>query len=130
MMRTGEIYKWVTQKATGHNQRTKYHVFISEDSVYQNVFLFINSENYYQDFEILQSDYTFLTKPSSFISCSDVVCYDHNELEHVPQKEQLGKLKKECMEKLAQHIASSHVMETRFINIICRALRFALEEKN
>jgi hypothetical protein len=121
-MLTGEVYKWVTTQARGHAQRDKYHVFVCEHGVYQNVFLFINSENYFQDFEIYQSDYPFLTKPSSFIGCEGVVCYENSEIARLTSNDCLGRLTTECMTRLANHLAGSQVMTGRDINIVFSAL--------
>lgn len=122
-MLIGEIYKWVTTQARGYEERTKYHVFICEDSVHQNVFLFINSENYYQDFEITQTDYPFLSKTNSFIGCEGIVCYENREIAHLTQSDCVGRLTPECMARLADHLINCNVMTGKEKRLVCTELK-------
>ena len=123
-MQTGEVYKWATTQARSHQTRNKYHIFICEHPIHQNVFLFINSENLFNqhDFEIVKSDCPFLPNPSSFISCTNIVCYEHREIIHLVPSTCVGQLTVDCMTRLASHLAGSHTMASGEINIVCSAL--------
>lgn len=121
-MLVGEIYKWTTNKAKGHGTRDKYHIFICEHGVYQNIFLFVNTANYHQDYLITQLEYPCFTKPESFIGCEDVVCYENQEISHLSPTDCLGQLTPDFMAKLSAHLANSETMEGKLINIVCGAL--------
>lgn len=61
-MKTGDIYQWRTKKARGHDSRKKYHVFVINHKN-KNVFLFINSVNYFgEGFELKKENYSFFSK--------------------------------------------------------------------
>lgn len=122
-MKTGEIYYWVTDKARGYVSRPKYHVFIcEEDWQYGYTFLFINSDNYGEDFQITNAECAFLPKAVSYISCSEPVFYDAHELKTV-KPELKGALPADCIKRLWEHVAASNVLERRYITRVCNALR-------
>jgi hypothetical protein len=123
-MKTGEIYRWVTGKARGHASRPKIHIFICEDDwQFGHTFLFVNSDDYGQDFKIHQADYdNCLTKPISFISCSDPVFYSTEELEGFAIDGPLGVLTPAHAKELFHHLAGHQVMEARSIKRCCNAL--------
>jgi hypothetical protein len=125
-MRTGEIFYWTTDKARGYEARPKYHIFIcDEDWEYGHTFLFINSDNYGQDFLIEKAECNFLEKPISYVSCSDPVFYSADELKRV-KPDHRGRLNAECMQRLRAHIAASYVLEERYIRRVCTALDLAI----
>lgn len=124
-MRTGEIYFWTTNKAKGHQERDKYHIFICNDDWQDGItFLFICSQNYFGDFPITKAEYNCLPNEESFISCSDPVFYTPEELQAFSAKP-IGRLTKDFMKMLANHLASSETMENRHIVRICKALHKA-----
>tara|TARA_R110001592_G_C12765423_1_gene713340 strand:- start:164 stop:547 length:384 start_codon:yes stop_codon:yes gene_type:complete len=123
-MRTGEIYKWETAKAQGHEKRYKYHVFIGKNDQSRNVFLFINSLNpYNEDFELKNSDYPFFTKQSSYICCTNPVYYSDNQIAHLTDDDCIGILTEEHIISLHDHINKSEIMEQRLINFINACLK-------
>ena len=123
-MKTGSIYKFVTAKARGHVTREKYHIFIDKDQNGKSVFLFINSENYFNEgFELKKSDYSFFSNPASFIGCTSTVSYTTQDIQNISEKNCVGVLKKEHIEKLENHILNSEVLELGEIKFICAALR-------
>ena len=119
----GGIYKWATQRARGHQSREKYHIFISETSSSRNVFLFVNSINYYDEgFELKNNDYPCFPKASSFIGCTSVVIYNNSEISHLSDNDCLAVLSDTHKQALANHISQSEVMEQRHINLIFSSL--------
>lgn len=126
-MKTGEIYKWTTDKARGHENRPKYHLFIGKNEKKQNIFLFISSINYFNEgFELLNTDYPFFSKASSYIGCTSVVYYYDNEIDHLTDDDCLGVLTDAHLNALHMHISKSEVMEQRLIDFICAELKNAL----
>jgi len=123
-MKTGEIYRWITDKARGHAARPKIHIFICEDDwQFGHTFLFINSNDYGQDFKISQADYPeCLTKPLSYVSCSEPVFYSADELKAFQIEGPLGCLTQAHAKELFHHIAGHDVMEGRYIKRCCTAL--------
>jgi len=122
-MNLGDIYVWETDQARGHERRNKYHVFICVgDWQEENTFLFISSMDYGgPDFKIIKSDYPFLAKLESYVSCTEIVCYTDNELSEGETK-LVGQLTDEHIAALRECILASEIMEQRYINRICRAI--------
>ncbi len=122
-MKLGDIYFWPTDQARGHNNRNKYHLFICVgDWQEDNTFLFISSRDYGgPDYRILKSDYSFLTKCESYISCTETVCYSDDELKR-DDIQFVGRLTDEHISDLRNYILDSDIMEQRHINRICRAI--------
>ena len=120
-MNTGDIYVWATRKAKGHDERTKYHVFICESDWRDgNIFLFISSINYGGDFEI--AGYDFLPNDASFVSCTAIVDYSDDELENDYQPELVGRLRDEDLSNLFDAVAASELLEGRHIRRVCQTL--------
>ncbi len=125
-MKIAGIYKFVTTKARGHEARVKYHVYIGSEKG-KSVFLFINSENYFgEGFEIRRVDYSFFSKPKSFIGCTGVVSYLSSEIRHLTPESFLGVLSQNDIIMLIKHIECSEVMEPRTINYIGKRLKSIL----
>lgn len=84
-------------------------------------FLFISSNDYGGDFKILQSDYAFLTKPISYVSCNGIVVYPASELGgYTPIK--VGNLRPADAVALHSALAGSDTMEQWQIQLCCRAV--------
>jgi hypothetical protein len=125
-MKVGGIYKWATHRAQGHPSRNKYHVYIGKDDKGKNVFMFINSENYYNEgFELTKAQYPFFTKDSSYIGCTSIVSYKDEEIAHISDSDCLGVLTKTHINGLAAHIGKSEILEKQHIKIICSSLSAA-----
>ena len=120
-MKIGEIYVWATQKAKGHDERTKYHVFICEsDWQNGNIFLFISSIDYGGDLEI--AGYDFLPNDASFVSCTAIVDYSDDELNNVYEPTRVGSLTNKDLARLFDAVARSDIMVGRHIRRVCNAL--------
>lgn len=127
-MKVGSVYKWVTTKAKGYDERTKYHVFICEgDWQDGHTFLFISSEDIDVggDYQITKPPYDFLTKPISFISCSSIVTYTEEEL--AAMGDPIGQLSVEHLTELHQALANSDTMTAKHIKRCCNAIMDALK---
>jgi hypothetical protein len=122
-MKIGDIYIWETDRAKGHNLRRKFHLYIGEAGWRDDghAFLFISSNDYGGDFQIFQTDYNFLTKENSYISCNGIVVYPVSELERVaPIK--VGTLRTADAANLHAAIAGSETMEQWQIRLCCDAV--------
>ena len=122
-MKIGDIYSWETERATGHELRRKYHLYIGEAGWREDghAFLFISSNDYGGDFRILQADYSFLTKESSYISCNSIVVYPVSELRgYAPTK--VGSFRSADAAALHSSLAKSETMEQWQIQLCCTAV--------
>lgn len=119
----GQIYKWQTEKVRGRERRVKYHLYIGADDKGMEVFLFINSENYYNEgFELKRSEYPFFSKESSYIGCTSAVRYKNSEISHLREEDFLGIISETSKRELIKHIEQSEVLESGIIKFICTAL--------
>jgi len=122
-----EIFFFSSDKARGHEQRNKFHLYVCEANERDDgdrIFLFINKSNSYADgFEIRKADgYPFLLLDFSFIGCSATVAYLDEYLDgHIG--EPVGKLRKEDIDPLITHLEASTVLEDHNIHRISAALR-------
>lgn len=124
-MNLGQIYRWTTDKAIGHQQRPKLHVFICEaDAREDHTFLFISSANYGCDYKILKTDYPFLDH-DSFVSCGRIVCYSDEELAQFAIEE-LGRITKPHLAALRKAVLASDQMEAWEIKRVGNALNAAV----
>lgn len=124
-MNVGDVLVWNTDKAIGYDSRRKMHIFIcSGNWLEENIFLFISSVNYGEDYPILRSNYGFLTY-DSFISCGGIAAYLDDEIRS-SSPTFLGRLSHGDLKGLHDAIAKSRTMERRHIPIICAALRSVL----
>lgn len=125
-METGEIFFWNTDKVQGRDTRRKYHIFIcgSDWKEDRNTFLFISSNNYFNDFQINQKDWAVMPKTDSFISCVSPVFYYDSDLKRY-EITRTGSLTVQCMRRLALHIQDSDSMERRHISRVVAALHAA-----
>lgn len=122
-MNVGDIYVWETARATGHDLRRKYHLYIGEAGWRDDghAFLFISSNDYGGDFQILQTDYGFLTKERSFISCTGIVVYPIVEL-NTYSMVKIGRLRQVDAHGLHSALAGSDTMEQWQIALCCSAI--------
>ena len=128
-MKTGEMYKWETSKAQGHEVRYKYHLYIGKNSRNQNIFLYVNSINYFEEgFELLNIDYPFFSKCASYIGCTSTILYTDSEIKDLKGKDCLGQLNQEHVVLLHEHITKSEILEKREIDFICSFLKNVISE--
>jgi hypothetical protein len=126
-MNVGEIYYFISTQAAGHNLRPKYHIYLGELGwrLDGQAFLFINKNNFDNDYPLKKSDYDFFPLEVSFVS--GVVSYSASELAAAnPVKK--GVLSKKHLQGLHDAIAASNTMEGYAINLVCKALRAALQD--
>jgi hypothetical protein len=122
-MKLGEIFKWKTDKATGHATRQKYHIFIC-NSDGQNYFLYINSMDWYQDYKLVKSpDHEFLDY-DSYVGCNAVVPYTDAELTAFDSNP-VGQLTKANIKELRDALIAAGSMPTGDLNMVCKALALA-----
>lgn len=124
-MNVGEIYYFISTQAAGHNLRPKYHIYIGELGwrLDGQAFLFINRNNFDNDYPLKKSDYGFFTEDVSFVS--GLVSYSASELAAAnPAKK--GALSKQHLKELHDAIAASNTLEGYLINLVCNALRAAI----
>lgn len=122
-MNIGDIYLWETDRAKGHALRRKFHMYVGEAGWKDDghAFLFISSNDYGGDFKILQSDYAFLTKEFSYISCNGIVVYPASEINgYAPIK--VGSLRPADAAALHSALAGSDTMEQWQIHLCCGAV--------
>jgi hypothetical protein len=120
-MKAGDVFYWETDKATGHDRRHKYHLYICEpDWPDEHTFLFISSNDNGGDYRITKPPYDFLKKPESFVSCSSIVCYSEAELTKVGKP--VGQLTPEHLMELHAAVTGSDFMEGRHMKKICNAI--------
>ena len=126
-MNLGEIYAWDSDQAAGHAKRRKYHVYLCEGGwrVQGHAFLFVSSADYGGDYRIDKTDYAFLTKEYSFISCGNIVTYADSDLNSA-NPEFLGKISISDLQGLYHAIARSDTMEQWQIRLCCDALKGTL----
>ena len=122
-MKTGDIFFWETDQAIGHPRRNKYHVYIcaADWRTQSHTFLFISSADYGGDYKILRTDYPFLQREESYISCNGIVSYTDDELQYAKVVHK-GKIRDTHLRELREAIASSDTMEQWQINLVCKFL--------
>lgn len=123
-MLPGQVFLWRTTKVTGRESREKFHIYVGRNKDQKEMFLFVNSNQLFDsDFELKQSKNTFLTKPVSYVSIGLApVSYKPEELPN-PFPAALARLSNEVRWGLADHIEAHGVIETRYMRIICDALK-------
>lgn len=123
-MKLGEIFKWKTDKAKGHETRQKYHIFICKSDD-QNLFLFINSVDWFQDYKLVKSPNHEFLDYDSYVSCNSVVPYDDSELTQFDPAP-VGQLTQNNMKELRDALIAAESMPTGDLNVVCKALAAAL----
>jgi hypothetical protein len=123
-MNLGDIFYWVTEKAIGHDQRPKYHIYICPpDGWDENTFLLINKSPWGDELKITKADYPFL-EYDSYVGCNSVVCYSDAELAKFDNKP-VGQLSNQHLKDLFNILATPHTMERVQANRLCNALKAA-----
>ncbi|WP_286759946.1 hypothetical protein [Sulfitobacter sp. UBA1132] len=117
--KVGDIFKFVTEKAIGHETRDKYHVAIA---LSKGAMLFISSDPFEGAMKIDRNDWAKMPKEESYISCSGLLRYTKDDLEGVTPVP-AGRLSDDCLRRLEGHVASSYTLEIREIDIILTALK-------
>ncbi|WP_316174100.1 MULTISPECIES: hypothetical protein [unclassified Bradyrhizobium] len=121
-MNLGEIYKWNTTKVVGYTTRDKYHVFIcASDSSNDNGFLFINSVEWFGDYQITKADYGFLAY-DSFIGCNSLIPYSDAEVAAMGPGQPVGCLSKDHIKGLRDALIGADSMIRYDLNRACKAL--------
>jgi hypothetical protein len=124
-MNLDEVYFWETEKIEGYTTRRKYHVFICpKDDDEGHTFLFINSMDWFKDYRLLKSSYSFLSYDCS-IGCNTVVTYTDDELSKV-RPQLVGQLSVPDMKGLRDAIIGAETMERRHLNRVCTVLAVIL----
>lgn len=115
-MAVGEVFFFVTDQATGHDRRDKYHILIDvcDGPPQEYVFMFISSDDYGNDFPITVKDCPVLGY-DSFVSCGKLVRYDYNELMSLKIKPSKVTLKPEFLKSLHDHLNGHEVLSGREI---------------
>lgn len=117
--KVGDIFKFVTEKAIGHETRDKYHVAIA---LSKGAMLFISSNPFEGAMKIDRSDWPEMPKEESYISCSSLLRYTKDNLDGITPIS-AGRLSDACLRRLEKHVASSYTLEIREIDIILTALK-------
>ncbi len=120
-MKIGEIYYFVTTKATGHQSRPKYHLYIGELGwrLEGHGFLFINKNNLDDGYPLYKKDYEFFPLEVSFVS--GLVGYDQQELDDSKLK-LCGQLSKTHLSELYRAVSNSEFLEGWVIREVCQKL--------
>ena len=122
-MQLGDIFLWNTNQAAGHNLRDKYHVYICEgDWRAGNTFLFISKQNYGCDYPIRKADYPFFPLEVSYISCTNIIHYDNQELAAFDHRTPLGRLSKQHLKELSEAIIAGGAMVEWEMQRVCNAI--------
>jgi hypothetical protein len=125
-MRAGEIYVWTTDKAVGHAERRKYHVYICDGASWRcedHIFLFVSKSDYGGDYPLSNADYPFLPLQLSYVSCRTIATYSDNDLRSYTDMTRAGELKPEHMRGLFDAVAGSDLLAQWQIQAICNAIK-------
>lgn len=120
-MKLGEVYRWETDQVQGRDKREKIQVFICQDADGHNVFMYINTVEWYKDFKIAHANYKDFLTHDSFIGCNAVARYSTGYLNKLALKP-IGRLSNPDLKGLRDAIIAAETMETRDMNLVCKAL--------
>jgi hypothetical protein len=123
-MQLGEVYLWETDQAQGKEKRRKYHIFIRRSDEHENIFLFINTMDWYKDYQILQKDYNFLSY-DSFVGCNSIVCYTDVQIKSAAPM-LVGQILRPHLKELRDAIIAAETMPMGHATIVCGALAAAI----
>ena len=122
-MQLGEIYLFEAE-VQGRKKR-KYHIFICPPlEEHQNLFLFINTMDWYKDYKLLQSDYLFLSY-DSFVGCNAAIPYTDAQLVAAAPVH-VGNMSKQHLKELRDAIIAAETMRQMDANVVCKALAAAI----
>jgi hypothetical protein len=123
-MALGDVFRFATDQAEGHDERDKYHVYLGETDHFRAEgpfsFLFISSGDYGACYPISKDSYPFLHH-DSFISCGSIVFYTQEYLDQAAPKH-VGKISLEDIVKLRDHLVDHDFMVSWEINVACGLL--------
>lgn len=123
-MKLGDVFYWETQKAVGHDSRSKFHVYIcAADNWDDHTFLLINKSPWGDELKITKADYPFLSY-DSYIGCNGVVTYTDAELAKFDKKP-VGTISKNHLKALFNILADPEAMEVMQAKRLCGALKAA-----
>ena len=123
-MKLGDIFYWITEKAIGHESRSKYHIYICPpDHLDDHTFLLINKVAWGDDLKITKAECSFL-QYDSYIGCNGVVTYTDAELALLENKP-VGQLSRQHLQALFNILADARTMERMQAKRLCNALKEA-----
>ncbi len=114
----GDIFKFQSNKAMGHDARDKFHVAIE---LSEGALLFINSDPFEGAMRIDRADWPEMPNTESYISCSAAIRYTKEDLKGVAIQP-AGRLSDDCLTRLEAHVASSMTLPQNDIKLIRKAL--------
>lgn len=124
-MKLGDVVRFTSDQAIGHDLRQKMHVFICQTDHFrapdEYAFLFISKADHSGCFPIAQADYPTFLEYDSFISSGNLVFYSRKYLLDARMKPE-GSIKREHLVSLRNHLADHDVMEIWQANVACGAL--------
>ncbi|RTL96169.1 hypothetical protein EJV44_11360 [Ancylobacter aquaticus] len=128
-MKLGDVVRFTSDQAIGHDLREKMHVFICRTEHHrapeEYAFLFISKANHSFCYPIAQVDYPEFLQYDSFISCGNLVFYSRQYLLDAKMKRE-GALTREHLVALRNHLADHDVMVIWQASLACGALAVAL----
>ncbi|MBG6208371.1 hypothetical protein IWQ49_003031 [Labrenzia sp. EL_126] len=128
-MQLGDVIKFTSDQAIGHDARDKYHIFICRTDNFrapdEYAFLFISSSNFSDCFPIQKCDYDDMLEYDSFVSCGNLVFYSADYLRTAKPKK-FGAINTEHLVALHSHLCDHEVMVQWQITITCNALASVL----
>lgn len=122
--RLGDVFRFSTAKARGHDSRNKFHVAIDLGT---GTFLFINSDPFEGAMRITRADWPEMPKNESYISLSSTIRYTRADLTGV-DIEPAGRLTDDCLRRLEEEVASSLTLTIQEIDSVLLALRSYFKE--
>lgn len=124
-MAIGDVFYFNSTKVVGYETRNKYHIFLGKTDNFrapaEYCFLLISSADYGNCFPISFADYGEFLTHDSFISCSNMVFYNSDELREEKPK-LVGSIRTDHLVDLRNHLADHEVMENWQIAVACKAL--------
>jgi|SRR5581483_4491295 len=124
-MQLGDVYRWETEQVQGRGKREKIQVFICKDADGQNVFMYVNSVEWFKDCKILLANYQGFLEYDSYIGCNSVARYSDAYLKNLNLKP-IGSISRADLQRLRDAIIEAESMVTADMNLVCRALAAAL----
>lgn len=125
-MAVGDVYRFVSDQATGYESKPKLHVSLGPANHFRApaefAFLFISSSNYDACFPIALEDYKDFLTHDSYVSCGKLVYYSLALLKSLNLKP-VGRLTDAHLVALRNHLADHDVMVRWEIAIACEALK-------
>lgn len=128
-MNLGDVIRFTSDQAIGHDLREKMHVYICKTDDHrapdEYAFLFISKANHSDCYPIAQAEYPEFLQYDSFISCGNLVFYSRPYLIKAKCKRE-GTIKKEHLIALRNHLADHDALAIWQAKVACGALAAAL----